>query len=273
VLLIKRSASSGIDVWRTTFLSNLVTAVVFLALLPMGGYPWEWTDLWQPLVVATLFIGGQTLTFLALEAGDVSVATPALGAKTIYVAWFSTLILQVSLPWQLWAAALLTFAAIVLLNLGGHPVRRPGKTILLSLLAAASYALFDVFVQKWSPAWGAGRFLPIVFGFSAALSTMFIPFFRAPLWALPASAWPWLAGGVLLMALQSLLLVTGVAVFGDATAINVIYSARGLWSVAAVWLIGHWFANTEQHLGPRIMRLRLAGAALMTTAIVIALTR
>lgn len=273
VLLIKRTTGFGVGVWRTTFVSNLAVALVFLALLPLGGASWPWREVWQPLIIAVLYVGGQALTFLALETGDVSVATPALGAKTIWVAWFTTLLLRTRLPWQLWAAAFLTFGAIALLNFGGHASRRPGRTVVLSLAAAATYALFDVLVQKWAPAWGAGHFLPLMFGLAAVLSLGFAPLFRGPLTSIPRAAWPWLAGGAVFGALQALFLVTAIATFGDATAVNVIYSARGLWSVAAVWLIGHWFGNTEAHLGPRILRIRLAGAALMTAAIVVILTR
>ena len=68
------------------------------------------------------------------------------------------------------------------------------------------------------------------------------------------------------MSLQSVAFVSGVAIFGDATAMNVVDSIRGVWSVAAVWLIGHWFASTEAQLGAGVLRWRLAGAALMTSA-------
>ena len=94
-----------------------------------------------------------------------------------------------------------------------------------------------------------------------------------PLLDVPREARPWLLGGALFMALQALFLISTLAVFGDATAVNVVYSARGLWSIAIVWLIGHWFGSHEQHLGTTILRLRLLGAAVMTTAIIIALTR
>jgi len=45
------------------------------------------------------------------------------------------------------------------------------------------------------------------------------------------------------------------------------------WSVVAVWLVGHWFANTEAQLGGQVLRWRLAGAALMTAAIVLIVSR
>lgn len=273
VLLIKRASDFRVGVWRTTFISNAVAALVFLLLLPLGG-TMRWEALGQPLLVAMLFLAGQVLTFLALERGDVSVVTPAMGSKTVMVAWFSTLLLAISLPWVLWVSAILSFVAIALLNRQSQgTAARPGlgRTLTLSIGAAASYALFDVLVQKWSPAWGAGRFLPVMFGFCALLSLVFIPLFKEPLWRVPRAAWPWLLGGAFCVGFQALSLITTMAVFGDATAVNVIYSARGLWSVVAVMLVGHWFHNPEQQLPKAVLGWRLLGAAMMTAAIVVTL--
>ena len=58
---------------------------------------------------------------------------------------------------------------------------------------------------------------------------------------------------------------------GGAARANVIYSSRGLWSVVAVWAVGHWFGNREQHLGASVLRWRLAGAVLMMAAIALVL--
>jgi drug/metabolite transporter (DMT)-like permease len=277
-LSLKRAQQLGAGLLRTTFIANVTAALVFTALLPLGGTGQPWTQLWQPALVAVLFIAGQTLSLLALSLGDVSVATPALGAKTIFVAWFTTLLLATRLPWQLWCAAALSFGAIILLNRApNHRAsagpRTLGRTLLFSLLAAAAYALFDVLVQKWAPLWGVGRFLPIMFGLSGAMSFVFVPFFPEPLGELPRESWPSVATGALFMALQAFSLVSALAFFGDATAMNVVYSARGVWSVAAVWLIGHWFANTEAQLAGNVLRWRLAGALLMTSAIVLVVSR
>jgi drug/metabolite transporter (DMT)-like permease len=197
VLLFKRAVDFRVGVWRMTFVSNVVAAVVFTALLPLGGRL-IWEDWWQPAVVALLFVGGQVLSFLAFDRGDVSVVTPAMGVKTVCVAWFSTMLLATALPWQLWVSAVLSSLAIALLNKRGKlKVQKGlGPTIGLALVAAGCYALFDVLVQKWSPAWGAGRFLPVMFGMCAVFSLVFVPLFRAPLREIPRAAWPWLAGGV-----------------------------------------------------------------------------
>ena len=90
-LLIKRSNDLGVGPWRTLFVSNLTGGLVFLTLLPFGGaFPVEL--LWQPAVGAILFFFAQLFNYLALQQGDVSVATPVLGIKIVLVALFSVLL-------------------------------------------------------------------------------------------------------------------------------------------------------------------------------------
>lgn len=274
MLLFKRSGDWGVGVWRTAFVSNLVIGLAFAPFWLLGGAPIEPSLLWQPLLVAILFVGGQVFGFLALHYGDVSVATPVLGLKILLVALASALMLPDPVPLRWWIAAALVALAVLLLSRGeSRPRHSVGRTILSSALAAASFALFDVLVQIWSPVWGVGRFLPITCGLLALLSFAFIPFFSAPLRSIPRPARSWLAGGSLLLALQSVLFVYAVGAFGDATVMNVVYSSRGLWSVLAVWLVGHWFASEEQTLSPRVLRSRLAGAALMLSAIALVILR
>jgi drug/metabolite transporter (DMT)-like permease len=274
VLLVKRSGDYGVGVYRTTFVANVTTGLVFSVLLLLGGTLPPWTDFWQPALVALLFVLGQVLTFQALNKGDVSVATPVLGLKIILVAFFTTLILGLHVPVKLWISAGLSTTAIILLNRGGGTKKHHHVTgtIIASGMAALLFALFDVFVQKYSPLWGAGRFLPVMMWMVAVFSCGLIPLFHAPLTAVPKKAWPWLAGGSLFMAAQAVCFISAIAVFGKATSSNIIYSSRGLWSVLAVWLIGHWFANQEQHLGAAVLKWRLAGAVLMLVAIVLVLS-
>jgi hypothetical protein len=132
-----------------------------------------------------------------------------------------------------------------------------------------------VLVQKWSPAWGSGLFLPILMGIGGIASLGLWPLggntgadAAVPLWR----CWQLWAGAACL-ALQSVGIVVTVSVYRHATAANVLYSSRGLWSVLAVWLVGHWFQNREQQLGGRVMTLRLCGAALLLLAILLVLVR
>jgi drug/metabolite transporter (DMT)-like permease len=267
VLLVKRSAFFGVGLWRTTFVANVATGLCFAPLWLLGGPGQPATMLWQPAVVGALFFAGQVCTFWAIN-GDVSLATPVLGLKILMVALLSSVLLADPVPLKWWVAAALSTGAIALLNGGGQSGRRKvGTTVMAASLAAASFALSDVLIQKWAPAWGAGRFLPLLFWALALFSLGLIPFFRAPLREISRPAWNWLLPGALVLALQAASMTYAVAVFGEATAMNVVYSSRGLWSVVAVWLIGHWFRNEEQHLGAVVLRRRLGGALLMLAAI------
>lgn len=268
-LVVKRAAEFGVGVWRTAFVANVLCALAFQPLVLLGGHA-EFSLWWQPLITGACFVTGQWLTFIALERGDVSVATPVLGLKIIFVALLVTFLVGEDLRWQLWVAALLATGGIALLNWGGggpRPQQEVGRTIVAAGLAAAVYAVFDVLVQTWAPRWGLGRFLPLTMGSAGLLSLAFIPRFRAPLAAIPRAGWPWLLGGALLLGLQSVIFVSTLAYWGRAAANNVVYSSRGLWTILLVWLVGHWVGSREQAHGARILAWRLIGATLMLSAI------
>ena len=266
-LLIKRSSELGCGLWRAFFVSNLVTALAYQPLWLLGGKI-HVEKLWQPAVITLCYIAGQTLTLISLERGDVSVATPVLGIKIVLVAIFVSALGGETVSAKFWIAAGLSTCAIALLNRApGKHRHHVGLTIITALLAAAAFALFDVLMRRWSPAWGVGTFLPIVLIMVSVASFAFIPLFHAPLLKLDRQVWPWLLGGSALFSLQSVLFVSTVAAFGNVTAANILFSSRGLWSVVIVWSVGHWFSSREQHLGASVLRWRLAGAVLMMAAI------
>lgn len=271
-MVVKRSAELGVGAWRTAFVANMVATLLYLPFLAFGG-TWRPELWWQPLLVALAYVGGQVLTFLSFEYGDVSVATPVLGVKILLVAVLVAAWGGEALRWQLWAAALLATLGIVLLNRRGavRPHHHVGLTIVTAGGAAACYAVLDVMVQQWSPLWGIGRFLPLVVMIAAVLSLGFIPRFRAPLSAIPWTTWRWLLGGTVIIGIQSTIFVSLVAAKGHAASINVVYSSRGLWSVVLVWWLGHWVQSREQHLERGVLIARLAGAMLMIVAIALVL--
>ena len=141
-------------------------------------------------------------------------------------------------------------------------------TILCAALAALCFAVADVLVQRFAPAWGTGRYLPLMFGLVAVFSFGLIPVFSAPLRAIPSAAWRWLAPGAILLALQAVSMTYTLATHGRATAANILYSTRGLWSVLAIGLLGAWLGTAgEQKLPRAVFRRRLLGSALMLAAI------
>ncbi|HET9467524.1 MAG TPA: hypothetical protein VFO48_03890 [Vicinamibacterales bacterium] len=277
-LLLKRASDLGADVWRTTRIINYASAAASLALLPLGGHIPAASSWWQPPAAAILFFAGQVFTLLALNTGDVSVATPVLGIKILLVALLTTVLIGDPLGARLWTAAGLSTLAIALLNIDrGHPHSRVGRTIVLAALGAAAYASFDVIIQKFSSTWGTGRILPIVMVIGAVYSIPLRYFSRAEvsrradLQVSPRAYRPWLFAGAACFAVQGLMFITTISIWRQATTANILYSSRGLWSVVGVWAIGHWFVNREQHLGAKVLVWRLLGAVLMMAAIAMVL--
>lgn len=270
-LVLKRSSDLGVGLWRTTFVANLIVAALFSVLWLLGGPPVEKELLWQPGVIAMCLFIGQLSQFLALEKGDVSVAVPVFGLKVVLVAFLTPFLIGEAVGAKLWIAAFLSVVGITCLN--RKDADKPPRNLLITFIAggigAVAFAVFDVLVQKWGPSWGAGRLLPCIFWINALLSFGLIFRFSAPLSKIPGKAWPWLAGGSALLGVQSITFVSTLAVFGKATNANIVYASRGLLSVVLVWMVGHWFQNAEQHLGPKVMRWRLIGALLMLSAIVL----
>jgi drug/metabolite transporter (DMT)-like permease len=268
-LLLKRATDGGVGPWRAMFVTNWINAVVLGLWWFTGGKPFEWEHLGHAVLTGAVFFIAQIFVFLALSRGDVSVATPVLGTKVIFVVLFTKLLTAAPVPGAWWNAALLTAIGTALLGGGGKAKRGAGTGIVFGFIAAALFSLTDVWSQMWAPGWGFGHFAPVVFGTVGLLSFGLMPIFREPLRAIGRVNFAWLLSGALLIGLQ----VTGVAysvmVFGAATKVNVLYNTRGVWSVLLVWAFGHWVGNTERSLGTAILTRRLVGAILLLAAIVL----
>lgn len=273
MLTLKRADELGVGVWRTTFIANWAAALLFLPLwLARGFAPVAWTDYWQPAVSALIFLAAQVCMFLAITRGDVSVAAPVLGIKVILVAWLSSLLLTGGVPVQWWIGAALSSAAVGLLNLGpAGRHRRVGQTVVLTLGGAVLFALSDVLIQRWAPAWGPGNYFPPLFLGVGLYSFLLLRFAHGGLTGIPARAWHWVLPGAALNALTNAGIALTLGIWGNATAVNIVYSSRGLFSVLLVWFAGHWFANTERHAGHAVLWSRLAGAVAMIGAIALVL--
>jgi uncharacterized membrane protein len=274
-MMLKRAGALGVGPWRIGFIANWVMLFVYLpwGLMQPGADGPMPTAYWQPALNALLFLIGQTFTFLALKEGDVSVTAPVMGTKVLLVALFTLVLRAGSVSTQWWVAAGLSTAAVGLLHFGEpHAGRmKVGRTVVLTGLSALAFSLNDVLLQKWAAPWGSGRYVTLMFVFTAIYTFSFVPFFRAPLRALDRRAWGWAGAGAVLLAVNNAAIAVAIAVWKSPIAVNILYSLRGLLSVVLVWAVGHWFANEEKHLAPRVFRVRLAGAALMLAAVVLVL--
>lgn len=273
-LFIKRALQTGANPYRVTLSLNLAMGAGSLIFLlfesePMPGAMW-----YMPVLAACAYTIGTILNTFALQHGDVSVATPLLGTKVLFVAFFAVVINGITMPPTLWAAGVLVVVALFLMRPSPKTEvseSRFGLTVVLSIFSASCFALCDAFFQQFAQLWGFSRFIPAVFVLVAIFSCGMLVLIPRGETINPIARRARLIGSTL-NGIQAL----GVAIClslwaGGATTVNILYSSRGLWSVGLVWVIGHWWANSEQGLGGAILGRRLVGAAILTAAIVLAL--
>ncbi len=284
-LCFKAALTRGVSVWQIALWCNVGMAVLYLPF-------WAGTDVavlraqaLRPAIVAVLFFLGQILTFLALRFGDVSVATPMLGAKVVLVPMIAAGFFLESFSTKWWLAAALGTCAVVIVSrsvparpaaTGGSRggVARPGgrmlPTVASSLGAAAVFALTDVLFQHWSRPTGVAGFIAAMYSLLGVLSVLvYLPVFGRGLLTLPTTtvARNALLLGCLLQAGQNLVMSLVLRFHGHATAVNVVYSSRCVWSVVLAWFTARWVGGTEDRLPPGLLWMRLGGAGLLLVAI------
>jgi drug/metabolite transporter (DMT)-like permease len=271
-LCLKRAMEEGAGVLRTGFVTNVMMGILFFPILLFAEGPLVEENWYAPLITAVFFFLGQIFTFLALRKGDVSVATPLMGSKVIFVAAISVILLPEPVPIAWWIAAMLAFWSVWLLRVG-RPAdkRRLVVSITFALLSAASFAVCDVLVQRFGAEWGFQRFVPLAFGLVAVFAVGFVPFFRDPLQTMTRAAWRWLVPGAVLLSLQALCIAYALSTYGSATAVNVVYSLRGIMSIVLVISVGSFFGNVEGSAGSAVMTRRLISGALIFIAVLLVL--
>ncbi|WP_146398153.1 DMT family transporter [Planctomycetes bacterium CA13] len=271
LIFIKRASEANVGPATIMFLTNMLAALFFSFLWLFGGSSQPTAMLWQPALVAGFYLMGLGLTFAAVERGDVSIATPIFGVKVIFVALMLTITRAEKLPASVWYAAFLAAAGIALIQWTGRGHRRRMvMTILLALGAAVSFATFDTLVQKWTPQWGFGRFVPLLFWIVAAVSIGLTPWvewhrFKEP--QVRRSVLP----GALLIAMQAVCITSAVSFFGDAARVNVVYALRGLWGVVLAYAAARIWGGAEADHSRSVMIQRAVGAGLLTAAVVLAI--
>jgi drug/metabolite transporter (DMT)-like permease len=271
-MVFKRAYQEGAGVAHAMVVNNVILGIGFLPLLALETRPIPWAQWHWPAWTALTFAVGHLLNVVSLRLGDVSLATPLLGVKVIFVALVGWLVFGARLDAVQWIAAGLATAGVAVMGFTDRPGSgRVGLTTLSALGCAACFALTDTMIQAWGAAFGVWSFLALQFFALGILSLTMLPFFGPGALRAPAQAWRWILAGAGLSALQAILITGTIAVWKDATGVNVVYATRGLWSVALVWFAGRWLQNAERHsAGQRAMLQRLAGAVLLLAAVALA---
>ncbi len=267
-LMLKRG-TEGAGPWRVAFFTNWLAAILYSLLwLWPSEHPASMSNVLHAATSGACFFVGQVFTFLALSRGDVSVATPVLGSKVIFVALFVVLLGSGEVSGTTWLAVLLTAAATALLGSSGGTLQADTlfRSLLYGFCAAAAFALVDVTQQRWLREWGFVHYVPAMFFSLAILSLSLLPFWVNDRREISVESWRWIIGGGCVLSLQASGVAWSIMTIG-ATRANVLYNSRGVWSVVLVWSIGHWFGNEERTQGRAIMLRRLFGSLLLLGAI------
>lgn len=269
----KRGFHEGATAKQGFYISCLFIALTPLPLLFFETKPIPWENLHQVMICGFLLYIGNWLALLGVHRGDVSIVTPVLGTKVVFVAIATVFLTNVHVPASLWIAAILTPVGILVLGARDMHANKSAiwQTIGFALASAACFSLFDVLVFRWAREFGAFAFVSLssaVMAVPAASRLLLYP----ELWRdLSKASRSWLGLGGFSMGFQASLLGLALAFAAQATQVNVVYASRGLWSIVLVWLLGHWFRLEEKSQKPGVFAWRLAGAIILTSAIVLAI--
>ena len=267
-VVLKKALTYNIGPWRTTFVANWFFLLATATMLPLSHGEWGSMGLVIAIVCGFIFLGAQCLTFLAMQKGDVSVATPIMGTKILFVALFWILLGKKVTFWDA-ASAVMAVAAIVLLQLGPRSKNAAAllPTLVFSLGSAMGFGLMDVLIAKAAESLHPSRVMFVAALVCAILSFALVPFFSGPLLGLRAPALNWLLFGAALVGIQSAAFGSSIVFSGDPTGCNILYATRGFWAVMLVWLISKHLALPESTHGDETFFMRLLGSLMLILAV------
>ena len=269
-MALKKALTSGLPPIASFHINNWAGLLVTLPLFFLQKDPVDWSNVHLPMIVGTVFFSGGWFTFLAMKRGDISLVTPVLGSKLIFVAIASGLFAAEKMPPFMWLAAVVTTGGILLMSATDLKTPKGGRLagpVVMALISAAIYAASDMLVQRWAPGFGALTFIAVMAFTTALLSliAMLLPGRPVLRWC-PATRWS--ALGSTFFAIQSTMTGLALALFHDAMGVNVVYATRGLWILLLVAVLGPLIGNLERRDSGKAYRYRIIAACLLLLGVV-----
>ena len=222
-MFLKKALSEGVHPMACFHINNWAASLVFVPLALFEKGPVQWHLAWVPVGVGFMFFFGGWFTFIAMTRGDVSLVTPVLGSKVVFVAMASSLLIADRLPMVMWLAAIITTAGIFLMSATDLKTPRGARLagpVVMALISSAFFAFSDVVLQRWAPQLGGKMFLAIMSATTGTLSALVISLLPSA----PPMQWnaamKWSVGGSVLTALQSLLVGLALAFYQDAMGVT-----------------------------------------------------
>lgn len=271
VVLVKLSSNgSGMSAMSILALTNLGLMFLGLPALLLAGEPPALAELWKPLAVGIFFALANYTTFICAHYGEVSLMTPVMGVKILFV--FATVAVMDGI-WPaptVFTAGIICCAAVFLMGFDKSAFKshKAGKTLALALITCLFYAVCDVLVQKLSAGFGVFEFLGLVGIVLALSSAPFIPKMVREISAWKPATKTSLAAAVFMVG-DCLLMFAALAEGLDAGMCNILYNTRGVISVALVCVLSHKYTELE-HLSKGSAARRFAGSAMILAAVAMA---
>lgn len=272
-MLLKKALVEGAHPMACFHINNWAGMFAFVTMAFFETRPVPWSLVFVPVAVGIMFFVGSWFTFVAMQRGDVSLVTPVLGSKVVFVALATSLLIANGMSALMWLAAILTTGGIFMMSATDIKTPRGARLagpVTMALVSASFFALADVVMQKYAPTFGGRMFLAVMSSTNGLLSgaVMLIGYNRPPMPWNRATAWS--VGGSILVASQSFLMGLALAFHSDAIGVNVVYATRGLFSLMVVALLGPLIGNRERHESGRVYGIRVFAAVLLLVGVVIA---
>lgn len=272
ILFIKKALDKRAGLMRITFILNWFMVFAFLPLLFYKSRVYDWSLWLYPVLTGLCLLLAQIAVFGALKTGDASIQTPVMGTKAFMVAIFASCLGIGYIPFSWWIGSALSLLAIYFLSYAHNcPIlkRKNILTIALAFVGACFFGLGDVLMEYKAGQFGEIPFLVIAMIVAALGSFCLVPFFEGKLFKIPKNAHKWVLLGSFLYAIEAIGFYIAISFYGKATAVNILYSSRGMWSIILVWSIGRFFVEKDLIVSSQVMFRRALGALLIFIAILL----
>lgn len=268
---VKRLHSHTDNPLKVGFYTLFGCAALTLLLTPFIELRHTWRAPEILLTMCAAVAGGHIAFIAAMRVGEASFVVPMMGIKMFFVAGFAALILGETYNPLVYVAAIGVFAGMFFLNDGS--LRAPPLALLLIMLTMSLFGLTDVLLIKLLRA-GYSLIEVQVYMFVIP-SILLLPVAAVLLrndWRIKPDFFGSLSiYGVIQMA-GGLCLMWAFSLSYKATMVNIVQSARGLFAIGVVYLIGRSGMRGFEQLNRRQYQSRLFGAALMTASIALAVS-
>ena len=271
IMLAKYASRSGTFSGTSVLvMNNILSGLVFIPTIFFEETMPNWSLVWQPLSASCFCAIGNIATFVCAERGEVSLMTPIMGIKIMFVILFARILLDANMPHTITIAGAICCIAVFIMGWSKNSLRtkKLGITLLLSFTACISYAMCDVIMQKYAPNFSRNAMLSLT---SVAMPLSIIPFLPRFFKDISRSRKTTLAIGGMsagFMIMEMYLMFLSIVGDVGAALCNILYNTRGIMSVVLMFVVGKFVVDMKE-LSKASALQRIVGATMILIAVII----